>query len=74
MSETGHSTSILIDAGSMWINLVTRKFFIQVADGPGNYNSCLLRFKIMTLTFHTDTGEGPSPRGVQGALNPAQTT
>ena len=53
---------------------MTRKISIQVADGPGNYNSCLLWFKIMTLTFQTDTGEGPNPSGGKGASNPAQTT
>jgi len=48
ISETGQSTSVLIDTRSKWTNL-TRKTFIPVACGRGNYNSCLLWFKIMTL-------------------------
>jgi len=32
------------------------------------YNSCLLWFKIITLTIQTDTGEGPNTRDRKGAL------
>jgi hypothetical protein len=82
ISETGHSTSILIDTWNVWTNLMTRETFIPGADGPGNgiwtifspsgsYNSCLLWFRIMTLIIHTDAGEGPNPRDGKGALNQA---
>ena len=45
---------------------------ILTSSGPYHsqqrYNSCLLWFKIITLTIQTDIGEGPNIRGGKGAL------
>ena len=46
----------------MWTNLMTRKTFIPVAHGPGNYNSCFLWFKIMTLVRDIIQEKGRMPR------------
>jgi len=46
----------------MWTNLMTRKTFIPVAHGPGNYSSCLLWFKIITLVTDLTQERGRVPQ------------